>query len=166
MVIYTFMIICSGVFKIPHPSTLFNNRDAPGRSYKKHLLSGNNAHLRRPFAPHKPHYYVNSPIRAYRGSSPQEILPYKNTLGNPGCQGCVVAVHTRSPTRLYAQHTKRVYGVQSLSSSGFISVDSLCCCRLSFIFIVYSPHGHKFSVSFFLTNSTMLTRDLGNRVVR
>ena len=91
IVIYTFMMIYSEVFKylIPPPCSI--TRDAPGRSYKNHLLSGNNAHLRRPLAPHKPHNYVNSPIRAYRGSSSQETLPYKNTLGNPGCQGCVVA---------------------------------------------------------------------------
>ena len=119
MVIYTFMIICSGVFKIPHPSTLFNNRDAPGRSYKKHLLSGNNARLRIPLALHKPHAYVNSPIRAYRGSSSPEILPYKNTLGNPDCQGCVVAVHHY--TRLAVRHSAQI---EFMVCSHYLHLDS------------------------------------------
>ena len=147
-------------FRLPHPSTYSQTRDAPGRSYKKHLLSGNNAHLRRPLAPHKPHDYVNSPLRASRGRSSQEILPYKNTLGNPGCQGCVVAEHHY--TRRSFMHSAQVeFMVCShyLHLDSFLLILALCCCRLSFIFIVYSPRGHKFSVSFFLTNSTMSTRN-------
>ena len=158
--LFTFSRFFASRFRLPHPSTYSQTRDAPGRSYTKHLLSGNNAHLRRPLAPHKPHYYDNSPIRAYQGRSSQEILPYKNTLGNPGCPGCVVA--EGHCTRLCFVHNAQVeFMVCShyLHLDSFLLILALCCCRLSFIFIVYSPRGHKFSVSFFLTNSTMSTRN-------